>query len=131
MLRSFGVCGAKLMQLEQNTKERPKCFRFFPSNTLNRERTGEQEREQQKPPPPPSRPQKPTRLMATESSTISTAMLAVSSAAMRLPRYLASITMDDTQRAELLSEKAMALPRLRSVYCRKGLRKSTSAPWHM
>ena len=44
------------------------------------------------------------------------------------PKYLASITMEEMQTADELREKAMAAPMLRSVYCIRGLRNSTSVP---
>lgn len=55
-------------------------------------------------------------------------MVAVSTAVSFTPKYLANMTMDEMQMAEALSEKATAAPMLRSVYCIKGLRNSTSEP---
>ena len=68
--------------------------------------------------------------MIAEKINIST-MIMVTSAMVRLrPINLTSMAMEDAHTAEADSEKAMALPMLRSVYCMSGLRKIISVPLH-
>lgn len=67
-------------------------------------------------------------LMSSDNVIINTHITPVSSPAIRLPRYFESITIDEMQMADELSENAIALPMFMSVYCRNGLRNITSAP---
>ena len=56
------------------------------------------------------------RLIPLENKMMSRQITAVSRPATRFPKYFANITMDEIQIAEELSENAIALPMLKSVY---------------